>query len=140
MSGWQQPKSRASTGVGALSASVGDSSAAIKEQRALEAMKARRQQELEQMMAYELKSAQVAADHEAQMEAEAEAARERERVKMEKHKLWEEAQRQKELDKAAAEAEVFYRGARVIAYSSTRAERAFVGCCVYMHIIYMEPG
>ena len=44
---------------------MGDSSAAIKEQRALEAMKARRQQELEQMMAYELKAAQVAADHEA---------------------------------------------------------------------------
>ncbi len=100
----------------ALSASVGDSSAAIKEQRALEAMKARRQQELEQMMAYELKAAQVAADHEAQMEAEAEAARERERVKMEKHKQWEEAQRQKELEKAAAEAEVLLNRVCVVDY------------------------
>ena len=49
-------------------------------------MKARRQQELEQMMAHELKAAQEAADHQEQMGAEAEAARERERVKMAKIK------------------------------------------------------
>jgi hypothetical protein len=49
-------------------------------------MKARRQQELEQMMAHELKAAQEAADHQAEMQAEAEAARERERVKMAKIK------------------------------------------------------
>ena len=67
MNGWQQPKARTRASTGdKLSMSVGDSSAALKEQRAIEAMKAKRQQELEQLVAYELKQAKVAADHQVQ--------------------------------------------------------------------------
>jgi hypothetical protein len=64
---WQQPKLRAASTVPSRAE---DSSAGLKEQRALQAIQARRQQDLDQMLAQERKNAKLAADKAAAAEAE----------------------------------------------------------------------
>jgi hypothetical protein len=112
ISGWQQPKTRPSSTPrgGSKKASlssfdVGDSAAALKEQRALEAIKAKRQQEMEQLVAQEMKMAQMQADNAEKLEKESRKKLEAERQKLERQKEWDEAQRQKDLERAAADAE-----------------------------------
>lgn len=80
------------------------STAALKEQRAMESIKARRQQELEQMVAYELKLNQVAQEQQRQLEIEKQKEQQRQREAQARQKVWEEMQRQKEIDKAKKEA------------------------------------
>lgn len=67
MLGWQQPKLRAAS---TMPSRAEDSSAGLKEQRALQAIEARRQQDLDQMLAQELKNNQLAADQAAAADAE----------------------------------------------------------------------
>jgi hypothetical protein len=67
MLGWQQPQLRAASTVPSRAE---DSSAGLKEQRALQAIQARRQQDVDQMLGQERKNAQLAADQAAAAEAE----------------------------------------------------------------------
>lgn len=79
------------------------STAALKEQRAIESMKARRQQELEQMVAYELKLSSVAEEQERALEIERQKEAQRQREATKRQKVWEEMQRAKEVQKARDE-------------------------------------
>jgi hypothetical protein len=79
------------------------STAALKEQRAMESMKARRQQELEQMVTYELKLGQVAEEQQRALEIERQKEAQRQREYQKRQKQWEELQRAKELQKAKDE-------------------------------------
>eukprot|EP00282_Hemiselmis_andersenii_P024112 CAMPEP_0172013104 /NCGR_PEP_ID=MMETSP1041-20130122/9199_1 /TAXON_ID=464988 /ORGANISM="Hemiselmis andersenii, Strain CCMP439" /LENGTH=553 /DNA_ID=CAMNT_0012667737 /DNA_START=210 /DNA_END=1869 /DNA_ORIENTATION=- len=78
--------------------------AALKEQRQMESIKAKRQQELEQMVAYELKLTQVAEEQQRQIEADRHKEAQRQKEAQARQKAWEEIQRQKEVDKVKEEA------------------------------------
>jgi hypothetical protein len=79
------------------------SSAALKEQRAIESLKARRQQELEQMVTYELKLSQVAEEQQRALELDRQKAAQQQKEAQKRKKQWEELKRAKELQKAKDE-------------------------------------
>lgn len=79
------------------------STAALKEQRQMESIKAKRQQELEQMVAYELQLTQLAEEQQQAVEAERHKEAQRQKEAQARQKAWEEIQRQKEVDKAMEE-------------------------------------
>ncbi|KAJ1493697.1 hypothetical protein T484DRAFT_2696272 [Baffinella frigidus] len=80
------------------------SQAALKEQRAMESIKLRRQQELEQMVAYELKLTETAAEQQRNQEIERRKQLAAQKERQKRQKVWEEMQRHKEVEKAKQQA------------------------------------
>ena len=103
--GWEPPESKHKS-KGNMSvnvSSVTDSTILEREQRKLEAMQRRQQQEIEQMLAYELKMAKLREEQDRRLQQEREREEQERRRRLEKQKEWERQRREMELAKKRQE-------------------------------------
>mmetsp|Transcript_26716 Transcript_26716/g.61561 ORF Transcript_26716/g.61561 Transcript_26716/m.61561 type:complete len:524 (+) Transcript_26716:53-1624(+) len=99
---WQPGQSTKGLGEN-LNRNENKSTALEREQRQIEAMKARRQADLDQMIAYELKLQEVQQDRMRQQQLEKQKEEQREIERQERVKEWEALRRERELQKAEEE-------------------------------------